>query len=148
MTRWRIGRRLRVESQGRWQEVKVGTLCSSEMISVDLTDTLVEAAQKMARNHVGALAVLEEGELVGMISEADLVTAIAEDASLARTPVDEYMTEGAITVTSDDDAGIAARRMLEHRIGHLPVLDHDSAIGMLSKGDLLAVGAVAAHHEG
>ena len=128
--------------------MKVGTLCSSEMISVDLTDTLVEAAQKMARNHVGALAVLEEGELVGIISEADLVTAIAEDASLARTPVDEYMTEGAVTVTPGDDAGIAARRMVEHRIGHLPVLDHDSVIGMVSKGDLLAVGAVAARREG
>jgi CBS domain-containing protein len=127
--------------------MKVGTLCSTEMISVEVTDTLVEAAEKMARNHVGALAVLEEGELVGIISEADLVTAIAEDASLARTPVDEYMTEGAITLTSGDDAGIAARRMVEHGIGHLPVLDHDSVIGMLSKGDLLAVGAVAAHNE-
>lgn len=128
--------------------MKVGTLCSTEMISVDVTDTLVEAAQKMARNHVGALAVLEEGELVGIISEADLVAAISEDASLARTPVDEYMTEDAITVTTGDDAGIAARRMVEHGIGHLPVLDHDSAIGMVSKGDLLAVGAVAVRREG
>lgn len=127
--------------------MNVGTLCSTALISVDVTDTLVEAAQKMARNHIGALAVLEEGELVGMISEADLVKAIAEDASLARTPIDEYMTEDAITITSGDDVGIAARRMVEHGIGHLPVLDHDSAIGIVSKGDLLAVGAVAARRE-
>jgi CBS domain-containing protein len=54
------------------------------------------------------------------------------------------MTEGAITVTLEDDAGIAARRMVENNIGHLPVIERDSAVGMVSKGDLLAVGVVAA----
>jgi CBS domain-containing protein len=105
---------------------------------------LFEAAQKMARNHVGALAVLDEGELVGVISEADLVMAIDEEASLEGTSVEEYMTEGAITVAPGEEAAIAARRMVEHGIGHLPVMDAESAFGMLSKGDLLAVGAVAA----
>jgi CBS domain-containing protein len=128
--------------------MKVATLCSTEMITAEVTDTLFEAAQKMARNHVGALAVLDEGALVGVISEADLVTAIAEEASLELTAVDVYMTEGAITVTPRDDAGIAARRMVEHGIGHLPVIDRDSAIGMVSKGDLLAVGAVPGPREG
>jgi CBS domain-containing protein len=84
----------------------------------------------------------DEGALVGVISEADLVTAMAEEASPELTAVDEYMTEGAITVTPQDDPAIAARRMVEHGIGHLPVIDHDSAIGMVSKGDLLALGAV------
>jgi CBS domain-containing protein len=128
--------------------MKVATLCSTEMITAEVTDTLLEAAQKMARNHVGALGVLDEGALVGVISEADLVTAIAEEASPQVTAVDEYMTEGAITVTPGDDAGIAARRMVEHGIGHLPVIDRDSAIGMVSKGDLLAAGAVPRPREG
>jgi CBS domain-containing protein len=127
--------------------MKVATLCSSEVITAEVTDTLFEAAQKMARNHVGALAVLDEGALVGVISEADLVTAIAEEASLELACVDEFMTEGAITVTLRDEAGVAARRMVENGIGHLPVVERDSAIGMVSKGDLLAVGAVAAPRE-
>jgi CBS domain-containing protein len=124
--------------------MKVETLCNTHLISAEVTDTLFEAAQKMARNHVGALAVLDEGALVGVISEADLVAAIAEEATLAVTPVDEYMTEGAITVSPGDDGGIAARRMVEHGIGHLPVIERGLAIGMVSKGDLLAIGAVAA----
>jgi CBS domain-containing protein len=124
--------------------MKVGTFCNKELISAEVTDTLFEAAQKMARNHVGALAVLDEGTLVGVISEADLVSAIAEEATLALTSVDEYMTEGVITVGPGDDGGIAARRMVEHGIGYLPVIDRDSAVGMLSRGDLLAVGAIAA----
>jgi CBS domain-containing protein len=124
--------------------MKVESLCSNNLITAEVTDTLFEAAQKMARNHVGALAVLDEGTLVGVLSEADLVAAVAEEASLEVTAVDEYMTADAITVIPDDDAGIAAQRMIEHGIGHLPVMDAGSAIGMLSKGDLLAVGAVAA----
>jgi CBS domain-containing protein len=124
--------------------MKVATLCSSGMITADVTDTLFEAALTMARNHVGALAVLDDGVLVGVISEADLVSAVAEEAPLELTSVDEFMTEGAITVTPGDDAGIAARRMVENGIGHLPVVDHDLPIGMVSKGDLLAVGVVAA----
>jgi CBS domain-containing protein len=124
--------------------MKVESLCSNDLITAEVTDTLVEAAQKMARNHVGALAVLDEGTLVGVLSEADLVKAVAEEASLDVTAVDEYMTEDAITVVPGDDAGIAAQRMVDHGIGHLPVMDAGSAIGMVSKGDLLAVGAVAA----
>jgi CBS domain-containing protein len=127
--------------------MKVATLCSTEVITAEVTDTLFEAAQRMARNHVGALAVLDEGALVGVISEADLVTAIAEETPLELAYVDEFMTEGAITVTLRDEAGIAARRMVENGIGHLPVVERDSAIGMVSKGDLLAVGAVAAPRE-
>jgi CBS domain-containing protein len=124
--------------------MKVESLCSNDLITAEVTDTLVEAAQKMARNHVGALAVLDEGTLVGVLSEADLVKAVAEEASLEVTAVDEYMTGDAITVVPGDDAGIAAQRMVDHGIGHLPVMDAGSAIGMVSKGDLLAVGAVAA----
>ncbi len=127
--------------------MKVSSLCSAGVITAEVTDTLFEAAQTMASNHVGALAVLDEGVLVGVISEADLVMAIAEETPLELTTVDSFMTADAITVTPGDDAGIAARRMVENGIGHLPVIEHDSAIGMVSKGDLLAVGAVAAPRE-
>jgi CBS domain-containing protein len=128
-------------------KMKVGDFCSNEVISAEVTDTLFEAAQKMARNRVGALAVLDEGTLVGVISEADLVAAVAEEANLDSTSVDEYMTEGAITVAPGDEGGIAARRMVEHGIGHLPVIEGNVTLGMLSKGDLLAVGAVAARRD-
>lgn len=126
--------------------MRISSFCSDELVTANATDTLLEAAQKMARHHVGALAVLEEGKLVGVISEADLVSAIAEEASVWVTPVEDYMTEGAITVTPEDGADLAARRMVDHAIGHLPVVDAGFAIGMVSKGDLLAVGAVRRPH--
>jgi CBS domain-containing protein len=97
--------------------MKVESLCSNDLITAEVTDTLVEAAQKMARNHVGALAVLDEGTLVGVLSEADLVKAVAEEASLEVTAVDEYMTEDAITVVPGDDAGIAAQAWSTTELG-------------------------------
>ena len=127
--------------------MNVASFCSTDVITADATDTLFEAAQKMARNHVGALAVMDEGHLAGVISEADLVAAVAEDASVFSVAVEDYMTEEPITVEGSDDAGVAARRMVEHGIGHLLVLDAGSPVGMVSKGDLLAIGAVATPKE-
>src|SRR5487761_1405311 len=62
--------------------------CSSHLQSVDITGTLLEAAQKMAYKRVGALAVLRQGSLVGVITESDLVCAMAEGSSATTTVVD------------------------------------------------------------
>jgi CBS domain-containing protein len=123
--------------------MRVDTICNLDLVATDVTDTLVDAARKMTRSRVGALPVLDAGKLAGVISEGDMVTAIAEGASLETTMVGEYMTDGPITVQVEDDAALAARRMLQHGIHHLPVLRGDCAIGMISSGDLLAVGVRA-----
>jgi CBS domain-containing protein len=123
--------------------MKIERICNPGLVSADPTDTLFEAARKMARNHVGALAVMDQGKLVGVIGESDIVAAVAEDAVLDTTLVEEYMTEDAITVEVGDDVESAAHRMLVHRVHHLPVMEAGSAVGMISSGDLLAVGLPA-----
>ena len=121
--------------------MKVEKICNLDLVAAEVSDSLVEAAGKMSRNYVGALPVLDQGKLVGVISESDIVCAVAENVSLEVTPVEEYMTGGAVTVSAGDDVALAARRMLVHRIHHLPVVDGESTIGMISSGDLLAAGA-------
>jgi len=123
--------------------MNVGSFCSSDVITTDATDTLQEAAMRMSRSHVGALAVLEGDELVGVISEADLVTAIAEEASLHDTVVEDYMTEDPVGVGPEVEASAAARRMVENGIGYLFVMRSGSPIGVVSRGDLLAAGTAA-----
>ena len=123
--------------------MNVGSFCSTDVITAEATDTLQEAAEKMARSHVGALAVLDNGELVGILSEADLVVAIAEEASLADTAVEDYMTQDPVGVEPEDDAVLAARRMVENAIGYLFVMRRGTPVGVVSRGDLLATGAVA-----
>jgi CBS domain-containing protein len=121
--------------------MNVGSFCSSDLITAESTDTLQEAAEKMSRSHVGALAVVESGELVGVISEADVVTAIAEQASLDQTAVEDYMTEDPVSVHPEEDSAVAARRMVENGIGYLFVMRDGLPVGVLSRGDLLASGA-------
>lgn len=143
---------LRIASFGAYPDLVMGDeiaykdhvsrLCSGDLIAVGLTDTLLGAAQKMAHKRIGALAVMHQGDLVGVITEADVVCAIAEGASPTTTVVADYMTEAPVTVASTDGVDLAARRMIEHGIGHLPVMDSGVVVGMVSRGDLLAVGAV------
>jgi len=126
----------------------VGRICSGELVSIDIGDSLVEAAERMTYKRVGALAVMDKGSLVGIISEADLVAAIVEHAPMHTTCVRAYMTAAPITVSVTEDADLAARYMLENEIGHLPVMEASEAVGMISRSDLLAVGAVPEPHRG
>ena len=119
--------------------MKVGRISSTVLITADVTDTLLEAATKMDRQHVGALPVLDDGELVGVLSERDLVKAIAERAAADTTSVADYMAEGAITVRLEDDVSVAAKRMREHGIRHLPVVLAGQLVGMLSIRDVVEV---------
>src|SRR5579864_6981707 len=130
------------------ETTSVGRICSGELVSIDVGDSLVEAAERMTYKRVGALAVMDKGSLIGIISEADLVAAIVEQAPMQATCVREYMTVAPITVSVKDDADLAATYMLEHEIGHLPVMESSEAVGMLSRSDLLAVGAVPEPHRG
>lgn len=122
--------------------MKVLSVCSSKLVAVEASASLRQAAAHMARERLGALAVLDNGKLVGVISEADLVCAIVESVDFELTAVHAYMTEDPVTVAPGDDIDLAARRMVAHSIGHLPVVESGSIVGMISKGDLLAVAAV------
>ena len=135
-------------SQKVGPNTSVGRVCSGHLVSIDVGDSLVEAAERMTYKRVGALAVMDKGSLVGILSEADLVAAIVERAPMQTTCVRDYMTDAPITVSARDDADLAARYMLEHEIGHLPVMESAEAVGMLSRSDLLAVGAVPESYRG
>ena len=126
--------------------VSVGQICTEGLVSVDVNDSVLEAARRMIYRRVGAVGVLDRGTLAGIISEADVVCALVEQANSESTPVRDYMTEAPLTVSVNDNAALAARYMLEHEIGHLPVVDGDQPVGMLTRSDLLAVGAVPLPH--
>src|SRR5689334_19710501 len=107
----------------------VGPICRRGLVTVDVNDCVLDAARQMCYSRVGAVGVMDRGMLVGIISEADVVCAMVEQAAVDSTPVSEYMTEAPITVSVEDDVTLAARYMLEHEIGHLPVLDSNQPVG-------------------
>ena len=107
--------------------------------SIAPTATVYEAIARMSEKSVGALLVLSEGRLAGIISERDYARkVILKDRSSKETQVWEIMTDRVITASPHNTVEECMRSMTEHRIRHLPVLDKGHLIGMISIGDLVA----------
>ena len=99
--------------------------------------TVFEAIQMMSDRGVGALLVMSEGRLDGIISERDYARkVILKDRSSKQTQVHEIMTSP-LTVTPQDTIEACMWLMTEHRIRHLPVLDGHVVVGIVSIGDLV-----------
>ena len=110
----------------------------NEVWSVDVEEPVLEAIQLMADKHIGALPVTRNGELVGVISERDYARkVILLGRSSAETPVWQIMSSPVITVTPEDDVRRCMQVMTEHRIRHLPVLQDEVMVGVISIGDLV-----------
>lgn len=100
--------------------------------------TVFEAIAIMAEQGIGALAVVESGRLVGMLSERDYTRKIAlKDRSSKQTRVDEIMTRQVISVSPNADVHDCMRKMSSNGIRHLPVVDGERLLGMISSKDVM-----------
>jgi CBS domain-containing protein len=110
----------------------------SQIFSVAPTDSVLRAIEIMATRHVGALLVMNQGALAGIISERDYARkVILKNRSSHDTPVSEIMSSPAVTVGPTDTVHQCMQMMTEGRFRHLPVVDADRVVGMLSIGDLV-----------
>jgi CBS domain-containing protein len=101
--------------------------------------TVFEAIQLMAEKNVGALPVVQNDQLVGIISERDYTRkVILQGKSSKETPVRDIMTQRLVTADPDDRVSECMQRMTENRVRHLPVLEANKMVGILSIGDVLA----------
>lgn len=106
--------------------------------SVSADATVYEALQVMADKNIGAVLVLEEGKLVGILSERDYARkVILKGRSSLKTPVKEIMTERVFYVRPEQTVEECMALMTEKRIRHLPVLEDDRLIGVISIGDVV-----------
>ncbi|QKW40662.1 CBS domain-containing protein [Actinomadura sp. NAK00032] len=104
-------------------------------------ERLVDVARWMRDNEIGALAVLDGEQVLGIITERDLVEALASSAEPASQPAAAYASTQIQTAGLEEDAREVARRMLDAGVRHLPVADHGRVVGMVSMRDLLALEA-------
>jgi CBS domain-containing protein len=110
-------------------------------------DTVFEALQLLAEYEVGALMVMDKGKLVGVISERDYTRKIAlQGRNSKETKVKDIMTRDVLTVTPQTGTRKCMSLMSEKKIRHLPVLDGDTVLGMISIRDIMD-DIIAAHEE-
>lgn len=116
-------------------------------------DSLRAAAELMWHNQTGSLLVTEEGRLIGIITERDILRAVALGADPERSTVDEVMTPDVFTVPPEMPLQDAAREMATRWIRHLPVVREGKLAGVVSMRDVtgvfaaLAPGNVPVEHE-
>lgn len=109
-----------------------------EIWTIEPTFTVYQAIQMMSEKNIGALPVMEGTKLVGMISERDYMSKVAlKGKSSKETPVSDIMTRDLVTVASDQSVSKCLEIITEHRIRHLPVMDGDELLGIVSIGDLV-----------
>ena len=110
----------------------------SQIFSVEPTDSVLQAIEMMATRHVGALLVMSQGALLGIISERDYARkVILKKRASHDTPVGDIMTSPPLTVTPSDTIHHCMQLMTEHRFRHLPVMESGRVVGILSIGDLV-----------
>jgi CBS domain-containing protein len=110
----------------------------SEIWSVDAAEPVLKAIQIMADHHIGALPVLSEGRLAGIISERDYARkVILKGRSSADTAVRQIMSSPVVTVEPEDGVRHCMELVTAKRIRHLPVVEGDRMVGMISIGDLV-----------
>ncbi|WP_159015498.1 CBS domain-containing protein [Cognatiluteimonas profundi] len=99
---------------------------------------VLDAIRQMAEKHVGALLVMDAGALVGIVSERDYARKIVlQGRSSGDTPVRDIMTSKVVTVGPTDTTDHCMQVVTERRIRHLPVVDEDVVLGVVSIGDLV-----------
>ena len=109
-----------------------------EVFAIGPDQPVLDAIKLMADKRIGALLVMQGGRLVGIVSERDYARKIVlQGRSSATTPVSEIMTGQVVSVRLDDTADRCMQLVTDRRIRHLPVLEGDAVLGVVSIGDLV-----------
>jgi CBS domain-containing protein len=113
-------------------------IMSSDVLSVAPHATLPAAAAEMSDRRVGAVVVLDEGRLVGILTERDILRAVAE-GRVEGSNVADLMTHHPETIEPSESTDVAATLMIHGGFRHLPVVDAAKVVGIVSIRDLMRV---------
>lgn len=119
--------------------MKISEIMTSAVVIDQSDDTLAEAARKMWKQQTGSLLVMEGDELVGILTERDILKAVAAGAKMDEARISEVMTKDVLTIGPQASLREAAKIMADRWIRHLPVVDGGMVVGVLSQRDLAGV---------
>ena len=120
--------------------MRVRDLPPDRLLSVDPNTKLADVAREMRMNDQDSVAVMDDGMLVGIITERDLVRSIADGVNPKEAAAAVIMTVDPATVTADEDVSVVAVKMMRLGIRHLPVVnDKDEPVGLVSARSLVGL---------
>ena len=109
-----------------------------KVVTIGPQDTIRQALGRLAEHNIGALVVVDgQGGLVGIVSERDIVRALARTEAILVEPVAVIMTREVVIGTPQDELAAVGVTMTERRIRHLPVVEGGRLVGMVSIGDVV-----------
>ena len=121
--------------------MKVNSILSTkgrEVVTIHPEQAIRDAVELLSSHNIGALVIVDsEDKLVGILSERDVIRRAAVDENVFSLPVAEVMTRKVITGVPQDDLFSVAHTMTERRFRHLPIIDNDRLVGIISIGDVL-----------
>lgn len=120
-----------------------------EVITISSEKSLLDASQLLTRHNIGAVIVVNNNdEPIGILSERDIIRHIADrSANALDTSVEATMTKDIIIGFPDDELSEVSSTMTNKRIRHLPIIEDDELIGMISIGDIVKAQLDHAEHE-
>lgn len=108
------------------------------IIAVKPADTVLDAIRVMAEKNIGAVVVMTDNELLGIMSERDYARkVIVKGRASDTTPVSDIMTADVLTTSPSETVNDCMGMMTERKIRHLPVVEDNTVVGMISIGDLV-----------
>ena len=110
----------------------LGEICKPTFITVAPEDTLGEVAERMSERNVGSVVVKDFGRLIGILTERDMLRAMAARVHTSDARVRQWMTEDPVTAPPDMTFEEAQKIMLDKGFRHLPVVDGDTILGIVS----------------
>jgi len=120
--------------------LKVRDVPPRRLLSVEPQTSLAEVAKRMRQEDADSAAVMSGARLLGIITERDLVRAIADGLNPQQARADVIMSAGPATVTGDEEVAVVAVKMMRLGIRHLPVVDQQGKpVGLISARDLVSL---------
>jgi CBS domain-containing protein len=111
----------------------------ADVVTIAPSDTVTTLLAALAEHNVGALVAVDDGSVVGIVSERDIVRRLAErGAEVLESTVDTIMTTTVVSCTSKDSIDSIAQTMTERRVRHMPVIDDGVLKGVVSIGDVVS----------
>ena len=109
-----------------------------DVFTIDTNVTLIEVVDELVDRKCGSLVVMEDGKMIGIVTERDILRACAEGHTpLAETPLEQAVKRDLVTAKPTDKVSHLMGVMTERRIRHLPVVENEELIGIISIGDVV-----------